>query len=330
MAPLRVHPSMFASANSALSDRRRKGVIRSKEKIVDIEINGQKVDDLHMVLGEAGEAFFIERISDSGEVELSNCTEFENCSLPSGTPIITSSVSHNCELSNLVIASQDGNILSVETNNSNQLTQKVNLINSNEHEQQTQPIPFNTPMILNVADSSPPSSPNTNKDNQDLKNLQVAKPNLNFFSDGDITPELTSPAFSRPGTPKSDTEVEIAKFKRDNLPVESRQGTSDANQWNWNWGQFPERQNPKEQKVEQAVSSDKNNNLYDDTAVTSTASVACAAATSKPATEMPGSNKLKESKSASSSKLLDGMLSLVSKNASKNAPDGRLVFVLNK
>jgi len=298
------------------------GVIRSKEKIVDIEINGQKVDDLHMVLGEAGEAFFIERISDSGEVELSNCTEFENCSLPSGTPIITSSVSHNCELSNLVIASQDGNILSVETNNSNQLTQKVNLINSNEHEQKTQPIPFNTPMIFNVADSSPPSSPNTNKDNQDLKNLQVAKPNLNFFSDGDITPELTSPAYSRPGTPKSDTEVEIAKFKRDNLPVESRQGTSDANQWNWSWGQFPERQNSKEQKVEQAVSCDKNNNLYDDAAVTSTASVACAAATSKPATEMP-SSKFKESKSASSSKLLDGMFSLVSKNASKNAPDGR-------
>jgi phosphatidate phosphatase PAH1 len=58
------------------------GVIRSKEKIVDIEVNGQKVDDLHMVLGEAGEAFFIERRDHSGQLQLSTCAEFGSCSLP--------------------------------------------------------------------------------------------------------------------------------------------------------------------------------------------------------------------------------------------------------
>uniref|UniRef100_A0A023F323 phosphatidate phosphatase n=1 Tax=Triatoma infestans TaxID=30076 RepID=A0A023F323_TRIIF len=37
------------------------GVLRSKEKIVDIEINGEPVD-IHMKLGESGEAFFVEEV----------------------------------------------------------------------------------------------------------------------------------------------------------------------------------------------------------------------------------------------------------------------------
>lgn len=35
------------------------GVLRSKEKVIDIEINGDAVD-LHMKLGDNGEAFFVE------------------------------------------------------------------------------------------------------------------------------------------------------------------------------------------------------------------------------------------------------------------------------
>uniref|UniRef100_A0A8C5GP25 phosphatidate phosphatase n=1 Tax=Gouania willdenowi TaxID=441366 RepID=A0A8C5GP25_GOUWI len=45
------------------------GVLRSKEKIVDIEINGESVD-LHMKLGDNGEAFFVE-YDESWEVRLS-------------------------------------------------------------------------------------------------------------------------------------------------------------------------------------------------------------------------------------------------------------------
>lgn len=56
---------------------------------------------------------------------------------------------------------------------------------------------------------------------------------MNFFSDGDLTPEPTSPPVSRPPTPKSDTEVEVYKNKREEAEV---------NQWNWDWGQLPERQ----------------------------------------------------------------------------------------
>lgn len=35
------------------------GVLRSREKVVDIEINGESVD-LHMKLGDNGEAFFVQ------------------------------------------------------------------------------------------------------------------------------------------------------------------------------------------------------------------------------------------------------------------------------
>jgi len=38
------------------------GVIRAREKVVDIEVNGQPVPDIHMKLGEAGEAFFVEEL----------------------------------------------------------------------------------------------------------------------------------------------------------------------------------------------------------------------------------------------------------------------------
>uniref|UniRef100_A0A336MZ72 phosphatidate phosphatase n=1 Tax=Culicoides sonorensis TaxID=179676 RepID=A0A336MZ72_CULSO len=39
------------------------GVLRSREKIVDIEVNGDPVD-IHMKLGESGEAFFVEEVSE--------------------------------------------------------------------------------------------------------------------------------------------------------------------------------------------------------------------------------------------------------------------------
>ncbi|XP_023215622.1 phosphatidate phosphatase LPIN1-like [Centruroides sculpturatus] len=39
------------------------GVLRSREKIVDIEVNGEPID-IHMKLGESGEAFFVEETDD--------------------------------------------------------------------------------------------------------------------------------------------------------------------------------------------------------------------------------------------------------------------------
>ncbi|XP_055837431.1 phosphatidate phosphatase LPIN3 isoform X4 [Episyrphus balteatus] len=45
------------------------GVLRSREKVVDIEINGEPVD-IHMKLGESGEAFFVEECAEDDVEEL--------------------------------------------------------------------------------------------------------------------------------------------------------------------------------------------------------------------------------------------------------------------
>ncbi|XP_030761072.1 phosphatidate phosphatase LPIN3 [Sitophilus oryzae] len=45
------------------------GVLRSKEKVVDIEINGEALD-IHMKLGESGEAFFVEELEDDDENDI--------------------------------------------------------------------------------------------------------------------------------------------------------------------------------------------------------------------------------------------------------------------
>lgn len=42
------------------------GVLRSREKVVDIEVNGEPVD-IHMKLGESGEAFFVQEVEDEND-----------------------------------------------------------------------------------------------------------------------------------------------------------------------------------------------------------------------------------------------------------------------
>ncbi|CAH1114571.1 unnamed protein product [Psylliodes chrysocephalus] len=61
------------------------GVLRSREKVVDIEINGEP-QEIHMKLGESGEAFFVEEIEEDDDVEIPEhlatspipVSEFEN------------------------------------------------------------------------------------------------------------------------------------------------------------------------------------------------------------------------------------------------------------
>ena len=118
-------------------------LIKTKDLTVDIQINGQPID-LHMYLGEAGEAYFLdERDSDENEVSSS-----------------------------------------YESGEKQSLSQTT------------------SPIKGGVDDLSAKSL------QQDSKTASTPKV-VNFFSDGEITPELTSPAVSRPPTPKSDTEAEI-------------------------------------------------------------------------------------------------------------------------
>uniref|UniRef100_F7AX37 phosphatidate phosphatase n=1 Tax=Ciona intestinalis TaxID=7719 RepID=F7AX37_CIOIN len=46
------------------------GVLRAREKLVNIAINGERVKDLHMKLGDQGEAFFVEKIDEEEAIPL--------------------------------------------------------------------------------------------------------------------------------------------------------------------------------------------------------------------------------------------------------------------
>ncbi|XP_041588351.1 phosphatidate phosphatase LPIN3 isoform X1 [Vulpes lagopus] len=62
------------------------GVLRSREKVVDMEINGEPVD-LHMKLGDSGEAFFVQELeSDDEHVPPRLCTSPIPCGALSGFP----------------------------------------------------------------------------------------------------------------------------------------------------------------------------------------------------------------------------------------------------
>ena len=75
------------------------GVIRSKEKIVDIEINGQKVDDLQMVLGEAGVAYFVDKSGSDSDGELAS--SFESLAIDQvATEKSSDGSSHYCKHNN--------------------------------------------------------------------------------------------------------------------------------------------------------------------------------------------------------------------------------------
>ena len=286
------------------------GVIRSKEKIIDIEINGQRVDFLHMMLGEAGEAFFIERLNTAGEMTSSTMSSVvstnELTSLVTENKLTISTCSELNEAVSSTTASLQVSMGTSETTSETIKSVEFDLnIESNEVQSQkitsTKPIPISRSHSTaenEFASNDSSLSPLLSHENTISKvndSPMESKPNVNFFSDGDITPELTSPAISRPSTPKSDTELEITKTKRKNSV-----SASEANQWNWNWGQLPERQNNK--------NFDKNNNLYE----------AAAMPIELPAPQQQQQPieivKTKEVSASGSSKLLGGMFKLSSKN----------------
>ncbi len=272
------------------------GVIRSKEKIVDLEINGQKVEDLHMILGEAGEAFFVEKviIDLDGNEYVTSC-DLENISTSELSALIVAatnsstlsisppaaSTSPNESLAKSVVdlktQQSEASISSNDLSNRKQ-TDKTALLKSRETTpQKTLPIPitgFNsnlensssrlkvnkqsftelTPstvfphVVENFSSFSPsPSSHNqsdtspiTSTIDKNVTNTNVTSQQIkphNFYSDGELTPELTSPAVSRPPTPKSDTELEVTS------KIKSRSNTTSDNQYYWGWGELPSRQN---------------------------------------------------------------------------------------
>ena len=148
---------------------------------------------------------------------------------------------------------------------------------------------------------------------------------VNFFSDGDITPELTSPAVSRPPTPKSDTELDLV-HKSEQRSQQQKQLMGDGvvelsvNQWSWSWGQLPERQpQPQQQTPLALVAAFEQQQQAKESTTTSNDDLSTATAATTAASVVDSSSvvhqAVKERVSSPSSGILGGMFNLISHSA---------------
>lgn len=219
------------------------GVIKSREKKVYIEINDEIVD-LNMELGDAGEAYFVEKCSLVDDVnngddydEIISSTESLTKPLELPTNAATNSVS---SLTN-----------DINTTSYQKASTPITTINATTpiqiKSECTETSTTTVAVSVSPSDSSSafsvlqtPTNTMATMSSSSLLGggIGLKPPGPGYFlSDGEITPELTSPVVSRPPTPKSDSEMEPHKTRKQSITTEI------ANQWNWSWGQLPVRQN---------------------------------------------------------------------------------------
>ncbi|XP_020786569.2 phosphatidate phosphatase LPIN2-like isoform X2 [Boleophthalmus pectinirostris] len=185
------------------------GVLRSKEKVVDIEINGEAVD-LHMKLGDNGEAFFVEENEDlESKVPAHLCT--------SPIPCETEEQQDPMEL-----AEPEGTTASAGRRKKRRKKRVRtdcpvrNESSSEEKEESESPQQPETGPLLQTSKSIYFSMC------EDLEQLRDA----HAYSDSEQSPN-ENVFLSRPSSPKSDSELCV------------RPRGSSGPEIQWNWGGFP-------------------------------------------------------------------------------------------
>ncbi|NWW07439.1 LPIN3 phosphatase, partial [Oreocharis arfaki] len=196
------------------------GVLRSKEKVVDIEINGEPVD-LHMKLGDNGEAFFVEELQEhEGSIPYFLCTSpIYKARRPKGA------VQPSCEQE----ASSAALILRKRRRRRRRPQKKVVLesdsdscdeTKSNEAASTTSALSF-----LLCSDAACSSFADVLEENESLQPREIHP-----YSDGELL-EVDSFMLSHPSSPKSDSELEVRpreSFARAESHVK------------WTWGKLPQ------------------------------------------------------------------------------------------
>uniref|UniRef100_A0A8C1K9F5 phosphatidate phosphatase n=1 Tax=Cyprinus carpio TaxID=7962 RepID=A0A8C1K9F5_CYPCA len=174
------------------------GVLRSREKVVDIEINGEPVD-LHMKLGENGEAFFVKETEGDQEVIPSYLA---TSPIPSDGGLLMGSSSENAVM---------------KKRRKRRRKCKVDDVKREES------VEFSEEELFNI-DINDSEQPDQNRSDDPFKPFQSKYINIktvvNLFF-------LSSPNVSRPGTPKSDSELLSKDQQEDSAML-------------WSWGELPQ------------------------------------------------------------------------------------------
>ncbi|XP_008295452.1 phosphatidate phosphatase LPIN2 isoform X2 [Stegastes partitus] len=209
------------------------GVLRSKEKIVDIEINGEAVD-LHMKLGDNGEAFFVEQ-NENMEVPPYLCT----------SPILLEGPEEMEETTegSAIIARRkkrrrkrirsDTHLRDDASSSSDERERERDCERETDHAHSESPASEELSTSLQVSKSVYYSL--SEEPNEELVSTQTR--DTHPHSDGEPSPS-ENVFYSRPSSPKSDSE----------LLVKSQE--SSGPQIQWNWGGFPTLCQPEKSPVE--------------------------------------------------------------------------------
>ncbi|NWU21997.1 LPIN3 phosphatase, partial [Dyaphorophyia castanea] len=205
------------------------GVLRSKEKVVDIEINGEPVD-LHMKLGDNGEAFFVEDTEEpEGSIPYFLCT----------SPIYKArspkdAVQPSCELEATSAAlilhkrrrrrrrSQQKEVLESDSDSCDETKNDVSMKEPCEL-----PVPSKSALSFLLC-SDAACSPFADL-LEETKSLQPRE--IHPYSDGELL-GVDSFMLSHRSSPKSDSELEIRPQENFALEAESHM--------QWIWGKLPQ------------------------------------------------------------------------------------------
>ncbi|NXJ67039.1 LPIN3 phosphatase, partial [Rostratula benghalensis] len=196
------------------------GVLRSKEKVVDIEINGEPVD-LHMKLGDNGEAFFVqESEEDEGSIPSRLCTS----PIPrEESPEDATQPSHGQEAFGAEVTSHK--------RRRRRRKPKHKEVSDSELEGHKE-----TKSEMSVEESCKLPDPRDSvyfsfADLHEEAARSLQSPEIHPYSDGELA-SMESPTLSHPSSPKSDSELEIRPQESYALGAESHV--------QWTWGRLPE------------------------------------------------------------------------------------------
>ncbi|XP_028996097.1 phosphatidate phosphatase LPIN1 isoform X2 [Betta splendens] len=215
------------------------GVLRSREKVVDMEVNGEPVD-LHMKLGDNGEAFFVQETENDQEVVPSYLAT---------SPILT-------DVAALMSSSLKGKssgppIQTVGSQGSNGETgsglmkkrrkrRRKTRADSLRREESGDYSGTEDMFTIDISSDEETEMEGNRSSSRDVLREEVAPPSGSYKqsaiytrSDGEWSP-LQSPGNSRPTSPKSDSELILKPSDAD----------SQNPAMHWAWGELPQAAKP--------------------------------------------------------------------------------------
>uniref|UniRef100_A0A8D3DC99 phosphatidate phosphatase n=1 Tax=Scophthalmus maximus TaxID=52904 RepID=A0A8D3DC99_SCOMX len=216
------------------------GVLRSREKVVDIEINGEPVD-LHMKLGDNGEAFFVQETENDQEVVPSYLATSPIMS--DGAALMSSSLMGNSfgpPLQTLGSAGGNGEtgggmMMMMKKRRKRRRKARADSVRREESGDYSEDQDMFTIDISSDEGSSTPSSRDVLRDETTVGPTSGSYKQAGLYtrSDGEWSP-IQSPGNSRPTSPKSDSELMTKPSDADNQNPAMH----------WAWGELPQAATP--------------------------------------------------------------------------------------